>query len=532
MNHERTNKLEYDECLAKGICSISPDLAYIHELIKQYIRELSFYLLKLEEIGITNEKIKQDLIEIISGLILNVNYSEENIIKIISGLQWDLSQTKEMYKIMYNRNNLKTSFIKSFFKSTQKTSLAEATRFGQTILNTINNNTTPEQRVFLELMYFVVKSICAHIVELKDLDVSIDEAYKVLLEMFNIRHSKKRNINKLKESINESVIFDHELLLKLQETREEKFGKITPTEISLSTRPNKAILVSGTNLVELEKLLEATKGKNIDIYTHGHMIMAHSYPKFKKYPHLVGHFGRGVETYLIDFAEFPGAIFLTRHSFFKVERLYRCCIFTTDTIAPQGVMIIKNDNYGPLIKAALSARGFTQIQENPSTTITLNQKEILETLEGISKKIRKGEIKHFFTIGISNHTKAQKDYFETFLSLLGNDSFALSFSYKNDKDNLLLVKSEYGFPLLYKSLELLTRNLDIAKLNPIICFTRCEIHTISNVLYLKTLGIKNIYFTDCSPTMANPLLIESMRKAFDINKYTTPEADYKKMINN
>ncbi len=37
--------------------------------------------------------------------------------------------------------------------------------------------------------------------------------------------------------------------------------------------------------------LEQTKGKGINVYSHGEMLPAHGYPVLHEYPHLAGHFG-------------------------------------------------------------------------------------------------------------------------------------------------------------------------------------------------------------------------------------------------
>lgn len=42
---------------------------------------------------------------------------------------------------------------------------------------------------------------------------------------------------------------------------------------------------------DLHLLLQQTEGTGINIYTHGEMLPAHSYPGLKKYKHLKGHFG-------------------------------------------------------------------------------------------------------------------------------------------------------------------------------------------------------------------------------------------------
>ena len=531
MTNHQINKIDYTECNPRGIYSISPPLAFLHEVIKSYIKDLAFYLLKLKEFGITNQNIKEDIIEAISSMLVNVNYSEEQFSQIVTKFYADFQQAKELYLSLCEKNNLKPEFTKSSFKINKQLNISEAIRQGQKIFTTKTLKINPEQKNLLELIYYIVKSICIHLIELRTLDFDNEEYYETLLELFNASALGLNFSKKFEKIIEKAVKLDNILLLKLQEKREERYGKITPTEISRSTRPNKAILVSGTNVQELELILEATKNKNIDVYTHGRMVMAHAFPKLKKYPHLVGHFGTEPETYLLDFAGFPGAIFMTKHSFNRVESLYRSRIFTSDTIAPKGVVIIKDNDYEPLIRSALSAKGFTKGVEKPAIKINLDEKTLLKKITAVAEKIERGEIKHFLAIGISNRTKSQEDYFEKLLNLLGDNCFVLSFSYSCNKDNILLVESDYGFPLLYKALKILTKKIKLADLNPIILYTRCEAHTISNVLYMKYMGINKIYFTDCSPNLINPSIIQAMREKFNIKKYTNPNDDLKEMVN-
>lgn len=530
MENYQTNKIENDECLAKGICTISPELSYLHEIIKEYAKELAFYLLKLRELGINNEKIKENLIDSLSSVITGVNYTEEQFFRIVSILYSDLFQAKELYTSVCSKHNLKSEFVKSLLKTPKRTNLSDAIRQGEKIFAIKTSKATAEQKNLYEIMFIVLKNICIQLVELRGLGVDNDDVYESLLLFLNAKVLHTSPISELNELLQKIVKLDHLLLMRLDEAKKNTYGPITPTEVSLSTRANKVILISGTNLKELELLLEATKNRGIDIYTHGHMIIAHAFPKFKSYPHLVGHFGQGVEASLLDFAAFPGAVLTTRHSFQRLEILYRSRIFTTDIIAPKGVMVIRDNNYEPLIQSALTAKGFTRGIEKPPIKITLDEKKILDKIEEVAEKIEKGEIKHFFNIGVSNNLKLQKEYFDKFFKLLGKDSFVFSFSYSNGKDNILLVESDYGLPLFYKSLEIMTRKISIAELNPIVLLTRCELITISNILQFKYMGIKKIYFVDCSPNFVNPSTINALREMLDLKKYTTPKADLAEMI--
>lgn len=515
----------------KALFSQSPSLVFLHEVVISYLQELAFYLLKLKELGITSEQVKEDFINAISGMIIAIEYNQEQFFKTITKLYANLSQAKELYISVCQKNNLEAKFFRSIIKNPQKLTLTSAINQGQKLFTLKYKKLTPEQMSLYEFILNIVKSICIHWVELRELETDDEKTYDVLLSLISINDATIF-LQKSHEIIKELVEVDKLLLEKLHEVKIERYGEMEPAEVSLSTRPNKAILVSGTNLKELELILEATKDKNIDIYTHGYMLSAHTYPKFKTYHNLVGHFGRENGSYLLDFSDFPGTIFLTRHSFLRVENLCQSSIYTSDVIAPGGTAIVANHNYDSLIVSAHRAEGFTEGITKHPIKLNLSESKILEKIAEVAQKIEKGEIKHFFAIGVSNHTKIQKDYFEKFLNLLGDDCFVLSFSYTNNKNNVLLAESDYGFPILYKALKILTRNLSVTDLNPIVFFTRCEIHTISNVIYLKNIGINKIYFTDCSPNFANPALINAMKNIFDIKSYTSPEEDLKAILAN
>lgn len=74
-----------------------------------------------------------------------------------------------------------------------------------------------------------------------------------------------------------------ELLDKANTT---SYGNPSPVKVTLNVEKGPFIVVTGHDLKDLELLLEQTKDKGINIYTHGEMLPAHAYPKLNKYPHL------------------------------------------------------------------------------------------------------------------------------------------------------------------------------------------------------------------------------------------------------
>ena len=69
------------------------------------------------------------------------------------------------------------------------------------------------------------------------------------------------------------------------------YGTPSPAKISLTEKKGPFIVISGHDLKDLKLLLEQTEGKGINIYTHGEMLPAHSYPELRKYSHLKDNFG-------------------------------------------------------------------------------------------------------------------------------------------------------------------------------------------------------------------------------------------------
>lgn len=527
--NKNLKETEFSESTHRGICSISPFLSHMQSVVLIYIRELAFYLFELNSLGYNNENMKNDFIESFGALITNFEYSQESFHKVISTLYIDLYQTKEFYKVLCQKNNVSPKFTKSKMKITQQFSVSDAIKQGKKVFDKINASLNEEKRKRFDLMIVILKSIYIYMVELQELNKDIDTYYKALLTAIGPVDAKTVSVKQIDEMIEIYVKLDNELMKQVYEARKEMFGEFIETEISFSNKPSKAILVAGSNIKDLELILKATEGKEIDVYTHGQMIAGHTYEKLKAYPHLAGHYGKGLDYTLYDFAYFPGPIFLTKLSSYKIESIYRGNIFTSDAIAPEGIIKIRDNNFEPLIQAALGEEGFTKTIENESLKMGFNEEKFIKDVNNIAQKIEKNEIKNLFTIGVGNGTISQSQYFQEFLNLLEEDDFAISASYVHNRENVLHSNVDYVFPLLYKALDIISAKKSLSDLDPKINFTRCEPHTIPNLFYIKHLGINNVYFWGCSPNLFNPALIEFTQEILNIKKYTTPQNDLKEM---
>lgn len=520
---------QYDECTLKGICSISPTMSAVKAALFGYLEELAFYIKKIRTMKAGNQEIKSNFLDIFSVLITNIEYTEDILYKVVLTAQESIFKTKEFYKQLCEENNAYPAFFKPQIKLYHGFNINDIIRQGRKFDEKFRKNLSPEQVKGLETVLVVLKSICLYILELKSLNIDFDKYYEEIVFALCIKEKHNLSIEAIKEYICKYSEIDYELMNIVFEARKQEFGEFIETDVLTTPKEGKCILVAGANIKELEIILEATKDKGIDIYTHGQMVTGHTFSKLKQYPNLIGHYGKGAEYYMTDFVNFPGPIFLTKLSLFKVDTLYFNSIYTTNAFTPANTRKITDYDFEPIIKSALMAEGFDETLPEKRIKYGINEENYENELNKIVEKIKNKEIKNIFTIGVSNKTDVQIDYFKKFMNLLDETCYVISFYYTNKPENTLCTNIDYAFPFLYKALNIflpLKEQFDL-KIN--IFYTRCEPHSISNIFYLRQLNIDGIYFHQCSPLLINPGLVDFSFELFNVKRYTTPENDFQEI---
>lgn len=533
INESRTMQTDIDECITKGICSVNPILSSLNEIILLYLKELSFYLIRLKAFGVTNELIKETVMYCLFNIITGAEYNQEQFHDVIVKLYDYIYQSKFLYEKLCLERNVELETPKTYFKYSKKFDLTEAIRRGEKYFIKKSHTFTPKQKDMYDILIFLAKSMGVKLHELHKLGKGHDEAYYDVLSLLDTITPVDFSEEKLKQKLEKTIEIYYELAREVFNAQIELYGEMSPTEVSFSPEVGKAILVSGSDFKKLEDVLKATEGTEINVYTHGiEMLMAHSFPKLKSYPNLKGHFGLGMDSSLIDFASFPGPILMTKATLQKIEYLYRGRLYTSDPIAPQGVVRIKDDNFEPLIKSALSAKGFVNPFKKPSIKVGYDEKELIDFVDKVINKVLSGEIKHLYIIGLLNIPNMPYfQYFKKFFELMPKNCYALSLCCPINKDNVFHSDIFFDYTYIYKILKEIRIKTDISNFPLSIFLTRCDKHTISNLLYLKHLGIKDVYMCKCPTNLLNPSLIKTLQDSFDIKEMTDPKTDLDATLN-
>ena len=119
----------------------------------------------------------------------------------------------------------------------------------------------------------------------------------------------------------------------LDRANTDTYGTPVPTKGPMLVEKGPFIVITGHDLYDLKQLLEQTKDKGINIYTHGEMLPAHAYPLLKQYPHLKGNFGTAWQNQQKEFSNIPAPILYTTNCLMPVKDSYADRVYTTEVVS-------------------------------------------------------------------------------------------------------------------------------------------------------------------------------------------------------
>jgi len=497
----------------------------MQEIMFILLRQISHYLLKLKNFGIEKENVIYDIMFQLAFIDSLKDLSEAQVLEQFSKLYVNLVKTRKEYMKLCKESNSSCDDLKNLLKFSAKTNLSSILKRGDREFLQKYKRLALNDKYYSEILSGVIKSVCANWINLHDYGAYAKFASDSVLNALNLFNSNRVSPQKIKLYIDELAKYDIELLKQINELQTEKFGKLQYMSVSTSTRPNKAVMVSGSNMNDLKTLLDALKDEEIDVYTNGNLLIAHAFPLFKEYENLKGHFGTGVYNTILDFATFPGAILLTRNETQNIEYLYRGRLFTTDKVTAKGVVKIENNDFTPLITSALQAKGFAKGQTREEEQVGYDENALNAELDKIIEK----NPEKIFIIGQSNLSIEKIDYFKKFFDLMPDNTYAISFSFNPDKANVLHINIGNDYAIMYNILHTIFEKIPVNSEKFAFFLTKCDVNSLSNIINLKNNGAKDIFLSDCPPLVINPAVLKAFTKLYNINEITTPKEDLDKL---
>ena len=338
----------------------------------------------------------------------------------------------------------------------------------------------------------------------------------------------------------------------LDQANTTTYGTPVPTTVPLTIEKGPFIIITGHDLKDLQLLLEQTKDKGINIYTHGEMLPAHAYPELKKYSHLKGNFGTAWQNQQKEFDNIPGAILYTTNCLMPVKPSYADRVFTTEVVSyPEIVHIGEEKNFTPVIEKALALGGYTKDQHmtgiNGGIQVTtgFSHGTVLSVADQVIEAVKNGDIKHFFLVGGCDGARVGRNYYTEFVKQSPADSIILTLACGKYRFNDLDLGTIGGLPRImdmgqcndaYSAIKVAIAlaeafECDVNELPLSMVLSWYEQKAVCILLTLLYLGIKNIHIGPTLPAFISPNVLNFLVENYGLSPISTPEEDIKKLLN-
>ena len=338
----------------------------------------------------------------------------------------------------------------------------------------------------------------------------------------------------------------------LDRANTETYGNPVPTKVTTNVEKGPFIVVTGHDLHDLALLLEQTRDKGINIYTHGEMLPCHAYPELKKYNHLKGNFGTAWQNQQKEFDNLPGAILFTTNCIMPVRESYKDRVFTTSVVQyPECEHIGDDKDFTPVIKKALELGGYSEdkkmtgINGGDVLTVGFGHDTVLSAADKVVDAMKSGALKHIFLVGGCDGAKPGRNYYTDFVKNTPDDTLVLTLACGKFRFNDIDLGEAGGLPRLldmgqcndaYSAIKVAVElskafGCSVNELPLSLVISWYEQKAVCILLTLLYLGIENIRLGPTLPAFVSPNVMNILVEKFKIKPITTPEKDLADILN-
>jgi hydroxylamine reductase len=540
---EQTSKGE--GCQTLGVCGKDETTATLQDLLILAIKGISMFAYRARQLGAADPEIDIFTIKAVFATLTNVNFDPARLVELIHQAISVRDQARDLYESKSVAAGIVLVEIGGPAAWVPAASLEDLLAQGQKVVLQARFLTEGKEISNLqELVLYGIKGVAAYAVHAQALGAGDPASYAKIHEILDILTHPTPTVEELLGAALAVGELNYRVMEVLDHAHTETFGHPQPSKVRLQARKGKAILVSGHDLHDLYALLEQTQGLGIQVYTHGEMLPAHGYPKLKAFEHLAGNYGGAWVDQALEFDEFPGAIVMTSHCIQEPRLTYKSRIFTTGSVAWPGVQHIADQDYSPVIAAALSAPGFAEDGSDEEITVGFGHNAVLGVAGKVIDAVKSGAIRRFFLIGGCDGARSGRSYYTDLAESVPSDCMILTLACGKFRFNKLDFGEIGGLPRLldigqcndtYSALQIalaLAKAFDcgVNELPLSLVLSWYEQKAVAVLLTLLHLGVRNIRVGPTLPAFLSHSVLALLHEKFNLMAITSADQDLAAML--
>ncbi len=520
-------------CKVRGVCGKNEEVSNLQDLLIYALKGVSEVIVKGKYDAADLSDVNHQVLRGLFMTITNANFDDSAIvsqIKNVLALRDELKKTSTM-------SGLHDAAV--FSADTREAMLEKAKSAG--VMATENEDI----RSLCELITYGVKGMAAYAEHALNLGKESTEIYAFIYEALAATLDDELSADDLVALTLKTGEYGVKAMALLDEANTSKYGNPEITKVNIGVRGNPAILISGHDLADLERLLKQTKGTGVDVYTHSEMLPAHYYPAFKKYDNFAGNYGNAWWKQTSEFESFRGPILFTTNCIVppKSDEI-RSRIFTTNSAGFPGCRHITadvdgNKDFSQIIALAKTLPAPEEI-ETGSITGGFAHSQVMALADKVVDAVKSGAIKKFFVMAGCDGRMKGREYYTEFAEKLPGDTVILTAGCAKYRYNKLKLGDIGGIPRVLDagqcndsySLAVIALKMkeafglsDINELPIAFNIAWYEQKAVIVLLALLYLGVKNIHLGPTLPSFLSPNVAGVLVEKFGIAGIGTVEDD-------
>jgi len=527
-------------CEKIGVCGKNSEVSDLQDLLIHAVQGLALYAAEGRKLGIVDGETDHFTMEAVFSTLTNVDFDPARFQELINRAV----ELREAMKARVAAAGGKTDFAEAAAAFTPAPTVDGLAAQGAALDFIRSLDEDENIRSLKQTLLYGLKGIAAYADHAWILGQRDDAIAGFMYDALNALMAKGLTVDQCVAAAMKAGEINLRTMELLDAGNTGTYGHPVPTRVPLGAKKGKCILISGHDLKDLQLLLEQTKGKGINIYTHGEMLPAHAYPELKKHDHFYGHFGTAWQNQHKEFPEFPGPVLFTTNCIQKPQKSYQDRIFTNGLVGWPGCTHIRNKDYTPVIDKALAMEGFTADTEKGAVMVGFGRNTVLGVADKVIEGVKSKAIRHFFLVGGCDGAKPTRNYYTEFVEKVPKDCVVMTLACGKfrffDKD----LGDIGGIPRLldvgqcndaYSAVQIAVAlanafGVGVNDLPLSLIVSWYEQKAVAILLSLLYLGIKNIRLGPSLPAFITPNVLDVLVKNFDLKPITTPDADLKAIL--
>lgn len=533
-------------CTKFGVCGKDGDVAALQDLLINALKGISQYAHRAGALGKHSHEIDVFVVEGLFATVTNVDFDPARFEELLNTAYEMKMKARKLYEDACREAGNEIEEVSGPAAWVPAGDLSGLIREGEEVgIEARTEKLGADAAGLLELLVYGLKGTAAYADHALILGKEDKTVFSFFHEALDFTTQSDLTVDALVGMNLKCGEVNLKVMALLDSANTGAYGNPVPTKVRVNPVKGKAILVSGHDLKDLYELLKQTEGKGINIYTHGEMLPAHGYPELKKFKHLAGNYGGAWQDQAKEFDEFPGAILMTTNCIQRPRDTYKGRIFTAGLVGWPGVAHITDQNFTPVIEAALAADGFAEDGDNKEIMVGFGHNAVLGVADKVVDAVKSGAIKHFFLIGGCDGAKSGRNYYTELAEKVPDDCVILTLACGKYRFNKLEFGDIGGIPRLldcgqcndaYSAIKIASAlaevfETDVNGLPLSMILSWYEQKAVCILLTLLHLGIKGIRIGPSLPAFITPNVLNVLVENFDIKPIATPEEDLAAILN-